>query len=63
MKLTLGGRVLCPKCHYPTEYLDYFDEEHKVREYEVYWRISCPKCHETTIIKETYTLKNVEKVW
>ena len=46
-----------------TEYLDFFEAEHRGKTYIVHWNIKCPKCHEYTVIKETYTLTNVEKEW
>ena len=63
MKTNENGFVLCPKCNCPTVYLDFFNAEHQSKTYVVHWNIKCPKCHEHTIIKETYTLTNIEKEW
>ena len=63
MKTDKNGFVLCPKCNCPTEYLDFFDAEHQGKTYIVHWRIKCPSCDEYTIIKETYTLTDIEKEW
>ncbi len=63
MKTDENGFVICPKCNCPTEYLDFFDAEHQGKIYIVHWRIQCPNCHEYTIVKETYTLTDVEKEW
>lgn len=61
MKTDENGFALCPKCNYPMMYLDYFDEEHQSKTYVVHWNVKCPTCHEYAIIKETYTLTNIEK--
>lgn len=63
MKTDENGFVLCPKCKCPTDYIDFFEAEHRGKTYIVHWNIKCPKCHEYTVIKETYTLTNVEKEW
>lgn len=63
MKTDENGFVLCPKCNCSTEYLEFFDAEHQGKTYIVHWHIKCPSCHEYTIIKETYTLTNIEKEW
>lgn len=63
MKTDNDGFVLCPKCNCPTEYIDFFDAEHQGKTYTVHWKIKCPECKEYTIIKETYTLTNIEKEW
>lgn len=55
------GFALCPKCNYPMMYLDFFDAEHQGKTYVVHWHIKCPSCKEDSIIKETYTLTDVEK--
>lgn len=43
--------------------LIFFEAEHQGKTYTVHWNIKCPNCHEYTIIKETYTLTDVEKEW
>ena len=63
MKTDENGVILCPECNCPTEYLYFFNETYEGKNYIVHWNIKCPKCHEYTIIKETYTLTNVEKEW
>lgn len=63
MKIDKNGFVLCPKCKCPTEYLDFFEKEHQGKTYTVRCHIKCPKCNKYNIVKETYTLTDVEKEW
>lgn len=63
MKTDENGFVLCPKCNCSTIYLDLFDTEHQGKTYTERWNIKCPNCHEYTIIKEIYTLTDIEKEW
>lgn len=63
MKTDNDGFVLCPECNCTTEYIDFFDAEHQGKTYVVHWKIKCPICHKYSIIKETYTLTNIEKEW